>query len=252
MRMAFWRSYDRGGFPPYVSVAERRATALRQAKKLEKKGRKLDAVQVAGTRIATSFWGKAWCTNLESYSDFANRLPRGRTYLRTGAVLDLKIAPGSVEALVAGSSLYEVSVRIRRLPLKRWKGVISSCTGQVDSAIELLSGGVPQSVLRALVDRKAGLFPAPREIEFDCSCPDFAGMCKHIAAVLYGVGARLDRSPELFFTLRKLDLNDLVASSVPVAAPSDVDSASLEGIFGIELDRDEPAPPPRKRERRRA
>jgi uncharacterized Zn finger protein len=248
-RMAFWR-FD-GGFPPYVPVAERRAKALRQAEKLEKRGRKLDPIQVTGTRIAASFWGKAWCTNLESYSDLSNRLPRGRTYLRTGAVLDLKIAAGSVNALVAGSSLYEVSVRIRRLPPKRWKGVVSSCTGHVDSAIELLSGRVPEQVLRALVDRKAGLFPAPAEIEFDCSCPDFAGMCKHIAAVLYGVGARLDRSPELFFTLRKLDLNDLVASSVPVAAPSDLDGASLEGIFGIELDREDRAPP-RKPARRRA
>lgn len=244
--MAFWR-FD-GGFPAYVPVAERRAKALLQAKRLEKKGRKLDPIRVAGTRIAASFWGKAWCKNLESYSDFASRLPRGRTYLRAGAVLDLGIAAGSVDALVAGSSLYEVSVRIRRLARKRWKGVISSCAGQVDSAIELLSGRVPEAVLRAMVDPKAGLFPGPGEIEFDCSCPDFAGMCKHIAAVLYGVGARLDRSPELFFTLRKLDVNDLVASSVPVAAPSDLDAASLEGIFGIELDREQPAP--RKRPRR--
>jgi uncharacterized Zn finger protein len=249
-RMPSWG--DDRGFPPYVPVAERRAKALLQAKKLEKRGRKLDPVRVAGTRIASSFWGKAWCTNLESYSDLSNRLPRGRTYLRTGAVIDLKIAAGRVNALVAGTSLYEVSVRMRRLPMKRWKGVISSCTGHVDSAIELLSGRVPETVLRALVDRKAGLFPAPAEIEFDCSCPDFAGMCKHIAAVLYGVGARLDRSPELFFTLRKLDLNDLVAGSVPTAAPSDLDGASLEGIFGIELDREERRPAPGKPARRRA
>ena len=155
--MAFWR-FD-GGFPAYVPVAERRAKALLQAKRLEKKGRKLDPIRVAGTRIAASFWGKAWCKNLESYSDFASRLPRGRTYLRAGAVLDLGIAAGSVDALVAGSSLYEVSVRIRRLARKRWKGVISSCAGQVDSAIELLSGRVPEAVLRAMVNRKAGLFP---------------------------------------------------------------------------------------------
>jgi uncharacterized Zn finger protein len=252
MRMPFWRPRDGGDFPPYVSVAERRARALLQAKKLEKKGRKLDPVQIAGTRIAASFWGKAWCANLESYSDFASRLPRGRTYLRSGAVLDLKIAAGSVTALVAGTSLYQVSVRFRRLPRKRWDALVSLCAGKVDSAIELLSGRVPETVLRALVDGEAGLFPAPREIEFDCSCPDFAGMCKHIAAALYGVGARLDRSPELFFTLRKLEMNDLVAKSVPVAAPSDLDSSALEGIFGIELDREEPAPQRRTRARRRA
>src|SRR4051812_48925807 len=130
--MAFWRGYD-DRFPPYVPVAERRRKALQQAKKLEKKGRKLDPVEVAGTRIAASFWGKAWCTNLESYSAFANRLPRGRTYVRTGAVLDLKVAAGSVNALVAGSSLYDVSVRLRRLPRKRWDAVVSRCAGHIDS-----------------------------------------------------------------------------------------------------------------------
>ena len=246
--MAFWR-FD-GGFPAYVPVAERRAKALLQAKQLEKKGRKLDPIRVAGTRIAASFWGKAWCKNLESYSDFASRLPRGRTYLRAGAVLDLRDrrrqrrCAGRRQLAVRGVGAHPAAgaqaLEGRDLQLRRAGGL------RHRAAFGARAGGGAARDGRS----EGGTLSRAGEIEFDCSCPDFAGMCKHIAAVLYGVGARLDRSPELFFTLRKLDVNDLVASSVPVAAPSDLDAASLEGIFGIELDREEPAP--RKRPRRRA
>src|SRR6266446_5063205 len=181
-----------GGFPRYVSVAERRAKALKQARKLEKRGRMLEPVILAGQRIASSFWGKEWCKNLESYMDFSNRLPRGRTYLR------------------------------------------------IEAVVGLLQGRLSEAVLEALVDRRAGLFPAPKEIDFTCSCPDSASLCKHIAAVLYGVGARLDTKPELFFTLRSVALEELVAkSALRRAAPAKeaLDGGSLEGIFGIELDR---------------
>ena len=235
--MAF---YDYGEFPRYVSVAERRAKALKQARKLEKRGRVLEPVNLAGQRIASSFWGKAWCKNLESYMDYSNRLPRGRTYVRTGAVVDLRIGTGQVDALVAGSSLYEVSVRIEKLVRKRWGALIKKCAGHIDSVVALLQGKLSETVLQALVDRRAGLFPAPKEIEFTCSCPDAASMCKHIAAALYGVGARLDQKPELFFTLRSVDLEELVTKSAIRRRPranDAIEAESLEGIFGIELDR---------------
>jgi uncharacterized Zn finger protein len=240
--MAFddYYGYGYGRFPRYVSVAERRAKALKQARKLEKRGRTLDAVTVTGQRIASSFWGKAWCKNLESYMDFSNRLPRGRTYLRSGAVVDLRIGAGQIDALVAGSSLYEVSVRIEKLARRRWTAVIKRCAGHIDSVVGLLQGRLSDAVLEALVDRRAGLFPAPKEIDFTCSCPDSAFLCKHIAAVLYGVGARLDKKPELFFTLRSVALEELVTkSALHRAAPAKeaLDGDSLEGIFGIELDR---------------
>src|SRR5216684_3106768 len=183
--MAYYDFGGYGGFPRYVPVGERRAKALLQAKKLEKRGRVLEPVTLAGKRIASSFWGKEWCQNLESYMDFTNRLPRGRTYLRARAVLDLRIGP----------------VRIDKLARKRWGALIKRCAGRIDSVVELLRGRLSETVLEALVDRRAGLFPAPREIDYTCSCPDYASLCKHIAAVLYGVGARLDEKPELFFTL---------------------------------------------------
>ena len=238
--MAFYDYYGYGRFPKYVTVAERRAKALKQARKLEKRGRALEPVSLAGQRIAVSFWGKAWCKNLESYMDFSNRLPRGRTYLRTGAVIDLRIGAGQIGGLVAGSSLYEVAVRIEKLARKRWGAVIKKCAGHIDSVVGLLQGRLSDTVLQALVDPRAGLFPAPKEIDFTCSCPDSASLCKHIAAVLYGVGARLDQKPELFFTLRSVALEELMSKSAVRRAPraKDVlDTESLEGIFGIELDR---------------
>lgn len=235
--MAF---YGYGGFPRYVTVAERREKALKQARKLEKRGRVLEPVSLAGQRIANSFWGKAWCKNLESYMDFSNRLPRGRTYVRTGAVVDLRIGAGQIDALVAGSSLYEVAVRIEKLARKRWRAVIKNCAGHIDSVVGLLQGKLSGTVLQTLVDPDEGLFPTPKEIVFICSCPDAASMCKHIAAVLYGVGARLDMKPELFFKLRSVALEEMVAKSAVRHAPRTkdaLDAESLEGIFGIELDR---------------
>jgi len=238
--MAFYDVYGYGRFPRYVPVAERRAKALKQARKLEKRGRVLEPVNLTGQRIASSFWGKEWCRNLESYMDFANRLPRGRTYLRSGAVVDLRIGAGQIDALVAGSSLYEVSVRIGKLARKRWGTVIKRCAGHIDSVVGLLQGRLSETVMEALVDRRVGLFPAPKEIDFTCSCPDAALLCKHIAAVLYGVGARLDHKPELFFTLRKVAMEELVARSALRRAPRAkgvLDTDSLEEIFGIEVDR---------------
>jgi len=238
--MAYSDFDGHGGFLRYVSVGERRAKALLQARKLEKRGRVLEPVRLDGKRIASSFWGKEWCKNLESYMDFSNRLPRGRTYVRSGAVVDLRVGPGQIEALVAGGSLYEVSVRIDKLARNRWGTLIKRCAGRIDSVVELLRGRLPEAVLESLADRRAGLFPRPKEIDFICSCPDYASLCKHIAAALYGVGARLDKRPELFFTLRSVALEELVAkSALQRAAPAKdaLAGGALEEIFGIELDR---------------
>ena len=240
--------YGDGGFPAYVPVAQRRLEAKREAQRLEKKGHKLDPVVIEGRTIADSFWGKAWCDHLEDHSDYANRLPRGRSYARNGAVIDLQITEGRIDARVRGSSLYKVEVEIERLAPKRWKELTARCSGRIESVVELLQGSVPEAVLSALGDRKAGLFPTPREIQFSCSCPDSASLCKHIAAVLYGVGARLDRKPELFFVLRRVALAELVTESAAKASPRPakgragasagvIEASALEGIFGIELDR---------------
>ena len=231
------------GWKPYVPVAARRAKATKLAAKAAKKGAALSPVGGASGAIAKTFWGRAWCDNLERYSDFSNRLPRGRTYLRNGSVIDLKIAAGEVTAQVMGSSLYKVNVNIAAVPKVHWKALGSACAGCIDSMVELLQGRLSKGVMAHICQPKTGLFPSPKEIQFECSCPDWAAMCKHVAAVFYGVGARLDQQPELLFALRKVDARDLVAragagltlSKKAPAARKVLDESSLAEIFGIEM-----------------
>src|SRR3989442_1644858 len=192
------------GWRPYVSVAQRRRQAASEMAKLKKKGHPVSPVVVEGRTIVKTFWGKAWCENLERYSDYSNRLPRGRSYVRNGSVIDLQIATGAVTALVSGSRVYEVKVNVVPVPPVRWKAICTDCSGAIDSVIELLRGHLSNAVMSRLCQEKTGLFPSPSEIKFQCSCPDSARMCKHLAAVLYGIGARLDERPELLFVLRNV------------------------------------------------
>src|SRR5712691_6243549 len=118
---------------PYVSVAERRRQAERELKKLKKKGQSVAPVAIEGRTIAKSFWGKAWCNNLERYSDYENRLPRGRSYVRNGSVVDLQIAKGEVLAFVSGSELYQIKIGIAPVAARRWKSICPDCAGSIDS-----------------------------------------------------------------------------------------------------------------------
>lgn len=230
------------GWKPYVSVAQRRAKAERLAREMKKKGQALSPI-TADRVIAKTFWGKAWCDNLECYSDYANRLPRGRAYVRNGSVIDLNIAEGKVSAQVMGSELYKITVDITAVPKKQWQDIGADCAGTIDSLVELLQGRLSKGVMERICQPGKGLFPSPKEITFDCSCPDWAAMCKHVAAVFYGVGARLDEKPELLFTLRKVDAKELVARAsvglpLPKPAPGSskvIDNAKIAGIFGIEM-----------------
>jgi len=241
------------GFRPYVPVAKRRAQASAHAARLAKKEKRtLAPIERTGRRtIADSFWGKAWCDNLEAYSDFANRLPRGRTYVRNGSVIDLQIARGKVTALVSGSEIYRVTIDIRTLPAAVWAKIKDDCARSIDSLMDLLQGRFEEGIMQRLTQRDGGLFPKPAEIEMDCSCPDWAGMCKHVAVTLYGVGARLDTQPELLFTLRNVDHLDLIGRAVDAgnlerALKGQTDAAlagsDLGAIFGIELDTSNDAP----------
>ncbi|MDH3288204.1 MAG: hypothetical protein OEP48_10855 [Betaproteobacteria bacterium] len=228
---------------PYVPSAERRRQAARAVARFKKKGATMMPVVLDGRAMAKTFWGKAWCDNLERYSDYSNRLPRGRTYVRNGSVIDLKIAPGELTALVSGSSIYTVRAQITAVPKVRWKAVCADCAGAIDSLVELLQGRFSKGVMERICRQDTGLFPSPKEISFTCSCPDWATMCKHVAAVLYGVGARLDQNPELLFALRKVDHNALVATagrdlSLGGKGPATgkvLEEAGLAEMFGIEL-----------------
>lgn len=231
----FWR--------PYVPVAQRRARAMRQMERLRKKGVNIQPVEIDGRQIARTFWGRAWCDHLEKFSDFENRLPRGRTYVRNGSVCHLDIQKGRVTAKVSGSELYDVTIKIKGLPKDRWRRVKNACAGQIGSLLELLQGKLSDHVMAVVTDKDRGLFPHPGEISLDCSCPDWADMCKHVAAVLYGVGARLDEKPELLFLLRGVDHQELVTEDaarrvVAKAGKTDrkrLDESELSEVFGIDL-----------------
>ncbi len=234
------------GWSPYVSVSERRARARRKMEKLRKKGMDIKPVEIEGRKIARTFWGKAWCNHLESFSDYENRLPRGRTYVRNGSVCHLDIAKGEVNAMVSGSEIYKVEISIKTLPKTKWKGLKDSCAGRIGSLLELLQGRVSDSVMQVVTDRNKGLFPLPGEIKLNCNCPDWAVMCKHVAAVLYGVGARLDQEPELLFLLRGANHEELISAEADVAAASvrtkggrkRIADDAITDVFGIEMSED--------------
>jgi len=242
---------------PYVRVAERRKKAAREMDKLRKKGSSISPVIIEGRAIAKTFWGKAWCNNLERYSDYANRLPRGRTYVRNGSVVDLQMGAGEVTARVAGSSVYRVKVVVTSVPKARWNAICRDCSGAIDSLVELLQGRFSERVMERICREKTGLFPSPGEIKFGCSCPDWATMCKHVAAVLYGIGARLDEKPELMFHMRKVDEKALIARAgqgLPLAksgprADRILGDEVLSEVFGIEMARRAPRVPKGRKNR---
>ncbi len=235
--------YGEWGFRRYVPVAERRRNAEREMAKRRKRGLTVLPVIIEGKTIATTFWGKSWCENLEQYSDYENRLPRGRTYVRNGSVVDLQIEPGGIRAFVSGSELYKVTVKVGSCSKACWKSICNDCAGAIDSVVELLQGRFSKGVMERICRPERGLFPTPDEIKLSCSCPDWAGMCKHVAAVLYGIGARLDQQPELLFRLRGVDETELIAragSAISLGTPQPLaakvlEGADLAGVFGLDM-----------------
>jgi len=247
------------GWPKYVSVVEKRAKAEKSRAQLAKKNGLLNPVIIEGNKIAHSWWGKAWNTNLERYSDYANRIGRGRSYVRNGAVLDLQIVKGEIRALVQGSRTKPYSILISIDPIKKetWEKIRSLCQGKLATLSELLEGKFPKDLNELFTATGKGLFPAPKEIKFECSCPDWASMCKHVAAALYGVGSRLDEDPSLFFILRNADINDLILQTLNNESKKLLDKSSVKsgriikdadvaGMFGIELATENPLPPEEK------
>jgi uncharacterized Zn finger protein len=246
------RDYGWGGFAPYVSKAERMRQAEKARAKLHKKqGGDVQPVVLDGQAIARTWWGKAWNENLERYADYSNRLPRGRSYVRNGSVLDLRLAANTVTAVVAGSrpTPYEVTITIQPLGPKVEQALMAKSRAALDSMQALLSGEFPAELKEAFLEEGTGLFPAPREIEFACSCPDWASMCKHVAAALYGTAVRLDEKPELFFVLRGVKIDDFVGQMVKRESEKmlrkakvksgrvlKAEAGDLSKLFGIAMD----------------
>ena len=258
--MAYWR-----GYPPYVSVAAKRARSAQKRLKLMEKNPGIKPALVQGRTLARTWWGKSWNNNLERYADYSNRIERGRSYVRHGAVLDLQIGPGLVKTLVQGShpSPYSVVIKIKKLNNSIWGKIKAACEGKLESLRELLMGEFPQTLGEIFMRKETGLFPSPREIDFSCSCPDWADMCKHVAASLYGVGVRLDEEPNLLFKLRKVEIDDLVTGAVAdrtgkllkkaeKKGAKVLDDSRLSEIFGIEMEIESKPKPARKKSKAKA
>ena len=241
--MAYWK------FPRYVSVAEKKAKAARKLKQLKKKNPAMQPISLEGQAIAKTWWGKSWNLNLERYADYSNRIGRGRSYVRHGAVLDLQISAGQVKSLVQGSRTkpYTVTIKIKGIAKTIWQNMKAACAGKLDSLPELLRGKFPKALGEIFTAQGRGLFPSPQEIDFDCSCPDWAYMCKHVAATLYGIGTRLDDDAGLFFKLRKVKIDDLIQQTLKdqsykllekaeQMSSGKIAESDLSGIFGIDME----------------
>ena len=231
------------GYKPYVSVGERQKQAEKAAAKAKKAGKLYSPIAAYRGALAKTVWGKAWCDSLEAHSDFANRLPRGSSYVRNGSVIDLQISSSQVKALVMGSASYEIEVTVKPVAPAQWKSICKDCSGSIASLVEILQGKLSTSVMQRLCQPGTGLLPTAKALTFSCSCPDWADMCKHVAAVLYGVGARLDHQPELLFTLCNVDAKELIQAAgsglvAPRKAPKSaqvLDDALLDDVFGLEM-----------------
>jgi len=209
-----------------------------QIQKLRKKNPDIQPVIIEGRKLARSWWAISWNKNLEGYADYSNRISRGRSYVIGGAVLDLAISPGVVSALVQGSRAapYKITVQIDPLSKNNWDVITQKCSRRLANIEELVSGQFPLELMELFTERGMGLFPTPKEIHFSCSCPDWASMCKHVAAVLYGIGARFDQEPTLFFVLRDIDVSELIKKSVDEKMTNllkNADSVTDRTITGI-------------------
>lgn len=223
----------------YVPVSERRGNAQKEMEKLKKKGEKIEPISIEGRKIATKFWGEKWCNHLDTFADYDNRLPRGKTYVRNGSVCHLSITEGVCEAIVSGSELYKVVINIAPLTKIAWEKIKEQCRGQIGSILELLQGKLSDQVMKLVTDPNHGIFPKEKEFSCSCSCPDWANVCKHVAAVFYGIASRLDQQPELLFRLRSVDASELVSTKLALDTESTAQqlaSDDLGAIFGIELD----------------
>ena len=249
-------------FRDYVSVGERAARARRKIVQLQKKKKDINPVVIEGNKIANSWWGKAWINHLESYADYDNRVPRGRSYVKNGLVIHLSIKEGEIESMVmgTGSQPYKITISMKKISKKKWDHIKELSRKNISTLSDLLTGNLPKELAQVFSDCNEGIFPTLREISFDCSCPDWASMCKHVSAALYALGSRLDKEISLFFQLRGVDIQDLVQSVVQSesthlqqivpthsAETLELADSKLAQLFNIKLS----VPPKKKRQRKK-
>ncbi|MBO4336878.1 MAG: hypothetical protein J5842_02240 [Lachnospiraceae bacterium] len=229
------------------SAQDLKQKAMASVRRAGKKGKDYEPVICRNKRgaLCNSWWGQAWCDNLERYADYASRLDRGRSYVRSGTIIDLKIDGGKVTAKVQGRrrTPYKVEVRVGRLSEENCQKIIDRCIRRIESLETLAKGEFPEE-LKELFTEDGALFPTPKEISFSCSCPDWAMMCKHVAAVMYGIGLRFDENPFYFFKLRGIDPDRFIDVAVEnrvermlanadVVSDRIIEDADFTELFGV-------------------
>ncbi len=163
-------------------------------------------------KFGESWWAKRWIGVLESFNIGA-RLGRGRSYARHGQVLSVQIEQGMVKAQVQGSRRepYRVAIQVTTLSLGEWQKVAEALSNQAIFMAKLLAGEMPDNIEEAFTGTGVSLFPEKvKDLQTDCSCPDWSNPCKHIAAVYYLLGEEFDRDPFLIFRLRGMDREGLM------------------------------------------
>jgi|UniRef100_A0A7V6A4R3 uncharacterized Zn finger protein len=182
--------------------------------------------------FAASWWGQRWLKVLESF-DIGERLNRGRTYARKGQVMDIEIEKGAVRATVQGSRShpYEVEMLFRPLSRAQWYQIAKALGDRFITLAKLLAGEMPEDIEEVFLNAKVSLFPLKlKDLETDCSCPDWSNPCKHTAAVFYLLAEEFDRDPFLLFKLRGLsreELFELLGYTPAASAPSGPDRSGV-------------------------
>ncbi len=219
---------------PRLRAADLERLADARREQLLAAGESLNPVVSRSRKLATRFWGSAWMRHLAVCESGGLCLAPGRTLLRHGCVLDIRVAPGLVSAKVSAEELYEIELRLAPPDEERVEALATLCAGKIDSLLSLLEGRVDEALLQQLCDPDNGLLPDARDWHISCSCPDWSDPCPHAAAAMYALGVLLDSQPELLFTLRSIDSASLLRK--PEHTSDAFDAATLSATFGIDLE----------------
>lgn len=225
-------------YTPRMPVARLATLAAERLRELQSNGAELCPVVNKSRKLATNYWGAAWMRHLARCEAGGLNLAPGRSLLRHGSVLDLRLSQGKIAALVSADELYEVELSITPLDDERLEHLKKACYGNIASCVALLEGKVDADVLNMLCADETGVLPEPADWHMYCSCTDWSEPCAHAAAAVYAAGCLIDAEPGLLFTLRGIDVSALLPSEQPLQLASDAsfDAAALSATFGIDID----------------
>lgn len=218
-----------------MKAAELEALARQQLAALKAAGEELSPVVGTSRKLAAHFWGSAWMKHLALCESGGWSLAPGRSLLRHGCVLDLRLDQGCIRARVMEERLHEVTVNIDPLDGERLEELRAMCSGRIASLVPLLEGALDDALLATLCDPETGLLPDPGAWHMSCTCPDWSEPCPHAAAAIYAAGILIDAEPTLLFRLRQLEPRDLLRPPSEHAPEAEFDLDELARTFHIDL-----------------